>query len=74
MGLVGAAGGLLDGLYQAATIPPGATGACSVPLDSPDDRRFRTGSLRGAVTLVGPWAASPTVPFEIAAAVAALPG
>ncbi len=74
MGLVGAGGELLDGLYQAATIPPGTTAACSVLLDGHDDRRFRTGSLRGAVTLVGPWAASPTVPFEIAGAVAAPPG
>lgn len=74
MGLVGAAGELLDGIYQAATIPPGSAGACSVPLDGDEDRQFRTGSLRGAVTLVGPWAASPAVPFEIAGAVASPAG
>jgi hypothetical protein len=68
MGLVDGAGHLLDGLYQAADIPPGVLGACTFVLDDPPTQPVARAALRGAVTLVGPWPVTPTVPFEASSA------
>ena len=64
MGLVGADGELLDGLYRAATVPPGARGAWVLPgVPAGDARRVRIG---GTIRVAGPVPAG-TVAFEVTA-------
>ena len=64
MGLVGADGELLDGLYRAATVPPGARGAWVLPgVPAGEARRVRIG---GTIRVAGPVPAG-TVAFEVTA-------
>jgi len=67
MGLVDAAGGLLDGLYQTARINPGDLGACTIVLSDTAAGPPRRGALHGSLTLAGPWpaASSPVEAFEV---------
>ncbi len=75
LGLVRGDGTLLDGLYQPARIEPGSNGACTVIIDETTAADGPvTGSLRGTLTLVGPWDVAPTFPFEAAAGPAGAPG
>ena len=67
MGLVDAAGALLDGLYQTAEIPPGGLGACTILLTETSGDAPARGALHGSLTLAGPWAAAnaPVEAFEV---------
>ena len=49
MGLVDAAGSLLDGLYQTAEIPPGGLGACTILLSETVGRHARAGRSPGVL-------------------------
>jgi hypothetical protein len=52
MGLVGADGALLDGLYTAATVPPGERGAWMLPgVPTDDAQRLR---INGTIRVAGP--------------------
>jgi hypothetical protein len=74
MGLVDAAGDLLDGLYQTAEIAPGALGACTILLAETEGDAAARGTLHGFLTLAGPWPAadSPVEAFEVSSAVVGL--
>jgi hypothetical protein len=64
MGLVGADGELLDGLYRAATVPGGARGAWVLPgVPAGGAQRVRVG---GTIRVAGPVPAG-TVAFEVTA-------
>ena len=69
MGLVDAAGHLLDGLYQTAEIPPGALGACTIVLTEAPAEPPTLGAIRGSLTLVGPWPIEPIEAFEASSTV-----
>jgi hypothetical protein len=66
VGLVDVDGSLLDGLYQPATIRPGRHGATSILLPTPPPEGPVAGTVRGWLTLAGPWAVAPTLDFEAA--------
>jgi hypothetical protein len=74
MGLVDAAGELLDGLYQTAEIPPGGLGACTIVLADAEGEPPARGTLHGLLTLAGPWpaASSPVEVFEVSSAASVL--